>query len=175
MEAFIWWNIWLTESTWRRNCTVYTWKKVHKIVDHLNVFNTLICQLTSMDVKYNDEDKEIMLLCSLFEYWDHLVTSMWFSTIDTIEYDIVLGALLSEEVRRKSSLETSTIQTMVAIGRSTERGKDLSGTSWDKSKGRKGKGKGRCWYCNKLGHLKKDCWKMKESKDDSKMEANLVE
>jgi hypothetical protein len=62
---------------------------------------------------------------------------------------------------------------MVARGRSIERGEDSSGTSRDKSKGRKGKG--RCWYYNKLGHLKKDCWKRKESKDDSKKEANLVE
>jgi hypothetical protein len=40
-----------------------------------------------------------MLLCSLPESWDHLVTSMWFSTTHTIEYDIVVGALLSEEVQ----------------------------------------------------------------------------
>ena len=31
------------------------------------------------------------------------------------------------------------------------------GTSRSKSKGRKRKLK--CWYCNKTGHLKKDCWK----------------
>jgi hypothetical protein len=35
------------------------------IVDHLNTFNTLIVQLTSMEVKLEDEDKAITLLCSL--------------------------------------------------------------------------------------------------------------
>jgi hypothetical protein len=55
-------------------------KEGTKIVDHLNVFNTLICQLSSMDVTYEDEDKSVTLLCSLSESWDHLVTSMWFSS-----------------------------------------------------------------------------------------------
>ena len=37
------------------------------IVDHLNTFNTLIVQLTSMEVNFKDEDKAITLLCSLHE------------------------------------------------------------------------------------------------------------
>ena len=40
-------------------------KEAMKIVDHLNVFNTLIFQLSSMDVKIDDEDKTINLLCTL--------------------------------------------------------------------------------------------------------------
>jgi hypothetical protein len=75
-------------------------KEGTKIVDHLNVFNTLICQLSSMEVKYEDEDKAVTLLCSFPESWDHLVTTMWFNTTDAIDYDIVVGALLSEEMRK---------------------------------------------------------------------------
>jgi len=41
-----------------------------KIVDHFNVFNTLICQLTGMDVKIDEEDKGVTLLCLLSESWD---------------------------------------------------------------------------------------------------------
>jgi hypothetical protein len=47
-----------------------------KIADHLNFFNTLICQLSSMEVKYEDEDKEITLLCSLLESWDGININM---------------------------------------------------------------------------------------------------
>jgi hypothetical protein len=140
-----------------------------KIVNHLNIFNTLICQLTSMDVKYKDEDKVIMILCSLPESWDHLVTSMWFITTDTIDYDIVVGALLIEEMRRRSSKETSTAEAMVVRVRSIERGKDQRGTSRSKTRGKNGKKK--CWFCGKYGHLKKDCWKrQKPSKEDSTKE-----
>jgi hypothetical protein len=83
-------------------------KEGTKITDHLNVFNTLIFQLSSIQVKYEDEDKEVKLLCSLLESWDHLVTSIWFSTKDTIDYDTFVGVMLSEEMRRRSSKETST-------------------------------------------------------------------
>jgi hypothetical protein len=65
-----------------------------QIDDHLNIFNNLICQLTSKNVKYEDEDKAITLLCSLPESWDHMVTSMWFSTTYNIDYDTVVGSPL---------------------------------------------------------------------------------
>jgi hypothetical protein len=66
-----------------------------KIVDHLNTSNTLIVQLTSMEVKFEDEDKDFTLLCSLPESWDNLVTSISFSLTDVIDYDFVVGALLA--------------------------------------------------------------------------------
>jgi hypothetical protein len=83
-------------------------KEGMQIVDHLNVFNTLICQVSSMEVNYEDEDSEVMLLCLFPESWNHLVTSMWFSSTDVIDYETVVGALLFEEMRRISSKETST-------------------------------------------------------------------
>jgi hypothetical protein len=96
-------------------------------------------------------------LCSFPESWDHFVTSISFSSSKAIEFDDIVGALLSEETRKKSNLETSTSEAMVARGRSKERGKNQRGTSRSKSKGKKSKLK--CWYCGKSGHLKKDCWK----------------
>ena len=41
-------------------------KEGSKVAEHLNVFNTL-CQLTDMEVKIQEEDKVITLLCSLPE------------------------------------------------------------------------------------------------------------
>ena len=144
-------------------------KEGMKIVHHLNVFNTLICQLNSMEVKFEDKDKAFTLLCSLPESWDHLVKNVWFNTTDSIDYDIVVGAFLPAEMRKKSTKETSTIQAMVVKGRSIERGKDQRGTSRSNSKGKKGKKK--CWFCGKYGHLKKDCWKRQQaSKEDSTKE-----
>jgi hypothetical protein len=83
-------------------------KEGTRIVDHLNTFNTLIVQLTSMEVKFEDEDKAIRLLYSLPESWDNLVTSISFSSTFFLDYDSVVGALLVEEMRIKSSQETST-------------------------------------------------------------------
>jgi hypothetical protein len=97
-------------------------KEGTKIDYHLNNFKTLTCQLTSMDVKFKYEDEVVPLLCSLPKYWDHLVTSIRFSSIDVLNYDTIMGAWLTEDMRRKSSQETLTSQTMVAKGRSKERG-----------------------------------------------------
>ena len=77
-----------------------------------------------MKVKYNDEDKEVMLLCSFPESWDHLVKSMWFITKDTLGYDTVVGDLLTEVMRRTYSQEKSTSEAMVARGRYKEIGED---------------------------------------------------
>ena len=147
-------------------------KEGSNVAEHLNVFNTLICQLTDMEVKIQEEDKAITLLCSLPESWDHFVTSISFSSADSLKFESVVGALLSQEVRRKSSTDTTASEAMVARGCSKERGEKLRGTSRSKSKGNKCKAK--CWNCNKVGHLKKDCWKRKES-ENLKNEANQVD
>jgi hypothetical protein len=96
-------------------------KEGTKVDDHLNTFNTLIVQLTSMEVKFEDEDKVITLLCSFPESWDNLVTSISFSSTDVLDYDSVVGALLAEEMRRKSSKETSTSEVMLIKGRTIEK------------------------------------------------------
>jgi hypothetical protein len=140
-------------------------KEGMEIVDHLNTFNTLLVQLDSMGVKFESEDKAITLLCSLPASWDHFVTSISFSSTESIEFDDTVGALLSKETRKKSNLETSTSEVMVIRGRPKERGQGQRDFSWSKSKGRKSKLK--CWFCGKYGHLKKDCWKRQQaSKED---------
>ena len=98
-------------------------KECSKIEDHLNFFNTLIFQLTSMDVKIDDEDKVVNLLCTLHESWAQVVPSISLSTTDTLEFDNVVGALLSKELRKKSSLETSSPEALVLpnLNRKVER------------------------------------------------------
>ena len=88
-------------------------KEGTRIVDHLNVFNTLIYQLTGMDVKIYDEDRAVSILCTLHESWVQVVSSISLSTTDTLEFDNVVGALLSEELRKKSSLETCSLEAVV--------------------------------------------------------------
>ena len=78
------------------------------ITNHLNTFNTLLVQLESIEVKFESEDKAITLLCSFPESWDHFVTYISLSSSETIEFDDVVRALLSEETRKRSNADTST-------------------------------------------------------------------
>ena len=59
-------------------------KEGTKITNNLNVFNTLIFQLNSMDVKFDDEDKAVNLLCTLAESWGQAVSSISLRTTNTL-------------------------------------------------------------------------------------------
>lgn len=96
-------------------------KEGTSIIDHLNTFNTLLVQLYSIEVKFDSEDKVVNLLCSLPESWDHFFTSISLSSSETLEFDDVFGAMLSEETRKRSNLETSTSEAMMVRGRSKEK------------------------------------------------------
>ena len=93
-------------------------KEGTSITDHLNTFNTLLVQLDSIEVKFDSEDKVATLLCSLPESWDHFVTSISLSSSKTLEFDDVVGAMLSEETRKMSNLETSTSEAIMVRGQS---------------------------------------------------------
>ena len=89
-------------------------KEGTKVTELLNVFNTLICKLSDMEVKIQEEDIGITLLCSLHESWDHFVTSINLSTANSLKFKSIVVALLSEEVQRKSSTETTAPKAMIA-------------------------------------------------------------
>ena len=73
------------------------------LTDHLNAFNLLATQLTSVGIKLEEEDRCMTLLCSLPDSWDHLVMALG-NTIVTFKMDDVVSSLLSEEMRRKASI-----------------------------------------------------------------------
>jgi len=51
-------------------------KEGESIIEHLNSFNLLLSQLASVDVEVNEEDKCILLLCSLPESWENVILSI---------------------------------------------------------------------------------------------------
>ena len=46
------------------------------LAEHINVFNQLIADLVKVEVKIEDDDKAIILLCSLLSSYEHLVTML---------------------------------------------------------------------------------------------------
>ena len=79
------------------------------VADHLNDFNTVTSQLSSVGVNFDDEVRALLFLCSLPESWNGLVMaiSSSISGSSTLKFDDVVGAILSEEMRREISGETS--------------------------------------------------------------------
>ena len=79
------------------------------VADHLNDFNTVTNQLSSVKVDFDDEVRDLLILCSLPESWNGLVmaVSNSVSSSNTSNFGDVVGVILSEYMRRKSTGETS--------------------------------------------------------------------
>ena len=128
-------------------------------IDHLNVFNTLVSQLIYVDIKIEEEDTCITLLCSLPYLWDNLVVAIGSSAKSTLKFEDVIASLLSKEMRRKYMENHSIDSLSMRLGHTKERGKYIGGRS--KSRGRSKSLRNPllklCWKCSNFGHFKKKC------------------
>ena len=76
---------------------LFLWKKLYNlrmkdgdsVTEHLNSFNTVVSQLSSVDIKISNEDKCISLLCSLPDSWDNLVIAIGSNTT-TLNFDDIV-------------------------------------------------------------------------------------
>eukprot|EP00253_Pinus_taeda_P021872 PITA_21872 len=126
------------------------------VTEHLNAFNTVVSQLLFVDIKISDEDKCISLLCSLPDSWNSLVIAIG-SNATALQFDEIVSALLTEEMRRKN-MDNQNGDALSVRGRSQNRNKNKSSSGRSKSRGRsKSPGKPTkvvCWKCGKEGHFK---------------------
>eukprot|EP00253_Pinus_taeda_P025261 PITA_25261 len=99
-------------------------------------------KLSSVGVNFDDEFRALLFLCSLPESWNGLVMAIGnsMSGSSTLKFDDVVGDILSEQMRRKSSGETSgNALSAKSRGRKMEKGK----SSGYHSESRKGRSKSR--------------------------------
>jgi hypothetical protein len=128
------------------------------VSDHLNDFNMLTNQLSSVGVKFDVEVSDILILCSFIESWNILVivVSNFVSSSNTLKFDDVVGVILSKEMRWKTIGETSgNALTTKNRGRQRERGKSLG----NHGKYRKGISK------SKLENIMLELWEEMTSKE----------
>ena len=64
------------------------------LAQHVNVFNQIITDLVRLDVKIEDEDRAMILLCSLLSSYEHLVTTLTYGK-ETIKVEEITIALLA--------------------------------------------------------------------------------
>uniref|UniRef100_A0A2N9ER08 Integrase catalytic domain-containing protein n=1 Tax=Fagus sylvatica TaxID=28930 RepID=A0A2N9ER08_FAGSY len=74
---------------------------------HINTFKQIISDMLRIDIKFEDEDKAMMLLTSLPASYEHLVMTLLYGK-ETLELEEVSGALLDHYQRKhKDSAESS--------------------------------------------------------------------
>ncbi|KAK9118944.1 hypothetical protein Scep_017037 [Stephania cephalantha] len=86
----------------RRQLYALKMKDGASVQEHLNHFNLLINKLMALDVKIEDDEKACLLLCSMPDSWDNLIMNL--SHVKIHDLDVVIASLLTEELRRKTSV-----------------------------------------------------------------------
>lgn len=138
---------------------------------HLDEFNRIVTELASLDEKIEEEDKALLLLASLPESFDNIVTTLLFGK-DTLKLDDVIGSLLINDARRKSNGEMSSgnENALSVSGGHRYRGRSSDGRNGS-DRGRSASRSGRsivCWECGKKGHIRRNCRKWKDSQNNEK-------
>jgi hypothetical protein len=85
------------------------------MIEHLNVFQYHINQLSAMKVNFEDEVQALLLLSSMPDSWDTLVVSVHNSAPDgKIMLDMVKNSMLNKEARKKEKGDPSSSNAYVA-------------------------------------------------------------
>ncbi|GFY81646.1 chitinase family protein [Actinidia rufa] len=95
------------------------------VAEHTSEFQSLVNQLTSVDLQFDDEMQALLLLSSLPESWETLVVSFSNAAPNgKLTTSMVMDALFNEEARRREmgSTDQSESQALVLEG-SRERGR----------------------------------------------------
>ncbi|OAE23044.1 hypothetical protein AXG93_3571s1070 [Marchantia polymorpha subsp. ruderalis] len=90
-----------------RKAQFFTFKMVEGkyLMEHLDEFNKLIVDLKNIDMKYDDEDQELVLLYSFPRSYEHMVDILQHGRKEII-LDKVVGALKSKEHKRWIEMES---------------------------------------------------------------------
>lgn len=134
---------------------------------HVSQFKEIVSGLENMDVKYDEEDLRLILLCSLPSSYANFRDTILYSC-DTLEEVFVL---LCPTEKMKQTVTTKTRDDfksdgLNARGRSNDRSFKSPCCTRSKSKGKSM----FCNYCKKKGHLIEDCYKLQ-----NKNTANTIE
>ncbi|KAE8694724.1 hypothetical protein F3Y22_tig00110777pilonHSYRG00394 [Hibiscus syriacus] len=132
-----------------------SWKDDHDLAQHVNVFNQIVSDLARIDVKIEDEDKAMILLCSLPPSYEHMVTTLTYGKAN-IKVEEITTALLSHNQQKQNVGESSQADSLYVKG-NRDRGRKL----------------------RRQEYMKRDCPKLKnqtgEKRDDSSKSVNVVD
>ena len=96
--------------------------------------NLIRLLISYVKVNFDDEVRDLLILCSLPKSWNSLVmvVSNYVPISNTLKFDDVLGVIISKEVQRKSTCETSGN----ALTMERERGRQMERGRREEDKGR---------------------------------------
>ena len=140
------------------------YKDGNSVAEHLSNFQGLLNELSTMKFELDDEVQLLLLLSSLPNSWETLVVSLSNSTPNgVIIVNMVKDSMFNEEARRKELGISSNTEALVTERQKRSKSRNPSNDyNYDKSRGKSKSRKDlKCFYCGKLGHIKRDCIKFR--------------
>ncbi|KAK2367568.1 alpha carbonic anhydrase [Trifolium repens] len=125
------------------------------ITEQLAEFNKIIDDLANIDVKLEDEDKALHLLCTLPKSYESFKDTMLYGKETPVTLEEVQSALRTKELTKFKDLkvEDGANALNVSGGKGGSRGKKAKSKVGDKW---------TCFHCQKKGHFKRDCPELKD-------------
>nr|XP_040249189.1 uncharacterized protein LOC120966742 [Aegilops tauschii subsp. strangulata] len=147
------------------------------VIEHMNVFQCHINQLSPLKINFEDEVQALLLLSSMPDSWNTLVVSLSNSAPDgKMTLEMVKNSMLNEEARKKEKGDASSSDAYVAEthGKNENRGHSNTRFQQGKNKSReRSKSKLRkdisCFHCGNPGHIKSECRKYKRELAEGKL------
>nr|KYP63999.1 Retrovirus-related Pol polyprotein from transposon TNT 1-94 [Cajanus cajan] len=137
---------------------------------HLSNFQNLVNQLNTMEIVLKDELLTLLLFSLLLDNLETWVVSRSNSTPNgKLTFNMVKDSLLNEETRRKGQgMASSSTHNEVLVVESSGKSHQRNSHRYNNRNKLKGKSMTRkdikCFYCNKMGHLMKECKFLKRDK-----------
>jgi hypothetical protein len=136
------------------------------VIEHLNVFQCHINQLSAMKINFEDKVQALLLLSSMPDSWNMLVVSVSNSALDgKLTLEMVKNSMMNEESRKKEKGDASSSDAYVAESHVKKEYRGCGQARFQQSKDQKSKGRSKsrkrqeitCFYCGKPNHKKVDC------------------
>ena len=143
------------------------------MVDHINNVKTIAEHLESLEDAPSEKDLVMILISSLPQEYNNLITTLETLNEDKLTWDYVRDRLISEYERRKeSSKQSKEVNNALFAGSNNNdlRSKNKDGPRPNNNHNKK---PFKCHYCNEVGHFIRDCPKKME--DTKKKEADKLE
>ncbi|VFQ66942.1 unnamed protein product [Cuscuta campestris] len=127
------------------------------VTEHINKLNSILARLLSVGIKFDDEVQALLLLSSLPDSWSGTVTAVTNSVgPDGFIFEKIRDLVLGEDVRRRSSGESSEESLNIVRGRRNNRGSGSKNRQRSQSKTRDSSGVA-CWKCKEVRHFRNQC------------------
>ena len=133
------------------------------VQEHLSHFQKILTDFLSIVENVEEKIRVLVLLASFSPSYESLVTALLVRK-STIKMDEVITTILQNEVLRKENPASSSDDgslTLVAFGRAGGGRRSDRRSQRGRSKSRRDLSKIRCYRCEELGHLARDCPQLK--------------